>query len=99
MKCPKCGRKQYYTCGRKECPDQDIPKGKKFQIYRQLLWGRIPIPWPHSNWLWNLMSKFGIAAVNQIAEILECPYCHYADLFDNWEDRAIRTALKHGWIT
>ena len=32
--CPKCRRKQYFTCGRKDCTCYTgLPKGKKHQIY------------------------------------------------------------------
>ena len=33
MNCPKCRRKQYFTCNNPDCVCQKIPKGKKSQIH------------------------------------------------------------------
>ena len=33
MTCPKCRRKQYYTCGKETCRCFKIPEGKKHQVW------------------------------------------------------------------
>lgn len=32
LSCPKCRRRQYYTCGRETCTCWHIPKGKLHQV-------------------------------------------------------------------
>ena len=33
MNCPKCRRKQYFQCSNPTCPDKNIPKNAKPQVW------------------------------------------------------------------